>query len=280
MRVRIAIGFALCMLIGCLPDPLAVDGVPQLRPQIVVSSQVIADQSVVILLTKSVGALEADDDSDIEALLEQIAINDAIVILSSRDFLDTLTWSEQGTYSSVAVPLTAGTEFTLSVKSPSMGSVTATTTVFAKVSFESLEARLYDNGYDTLAEVSFSFNDPPGENFYMFNVQRITQELDVEDLLNPRLFTELFEFHQGDGQLRHANLRVYAGRDFMPNDTLAFFLANVSEQYHSFIKQRQDSRFNFADFLGEPANYPTNITGGLGFFNLYLPDVRILRLEE
>jgi hypothetical protein len=280
MRIYIVIGFVLIMLAACLPEPLAVDGVPQLRPQMVVSSQVITDQSVVILLTKSVGALEADEDSDVEALLEQIAINDATVIISSGNFLDTLTFLEQGTYGSAPVPLTEGAEFLLRVESPSMGTVTAATRVMAQVEFQSIEARLYDNGFDTLAEVNFSFLDPPGENYYMFNVQRVTDELEVEDLLNPRLFTELFEHHGPEGQLRNANLRVFAGRDFMPNDTLAFFLSNLSKPYYNFMQLRLDSRFNFADFLGEPANYPTNITGGLGFFNLYIPDVRILRLEE
>ena len=47
-----------------LPDPLEVDDIPVVKPQIVVSSQIVPDQSLVVLLTKTFGALGANDDSD------------------------------------------------------------------------------------------------------------------------------------------------------------------------------------------------------------------------
>jgi hypothetical protein len=83
-----------------------------------------------------------------------------------------------------------------------------------------------------------------------------------------------------DGQLRANELKVFMRRDFVPGDTLVIFLSNISEEYYKFIQLRLDSRFNFAEFLGEPANYPTNIKGGLGFFNLYIPHVEILILND
>ena len=49
---------------GCLPEPLDVDGIPVVKPQIVVSTQIIPDQSLIVLLTKTFGALDASDDSD------------------------------------------------------------------------------------------------------------------------------------------------------------------------------------------------------------------------
>lgn len=268
------------MFTSCLPDSLPVDDIPQLKPKIVVSSQILPDQSVVIFLTKSVGALDASDSSDPEELLQQIAINDAVVIIYNDELSDTLTFIGNGLYSGNSIDFQEEETYWLKVESPSMGSVSSSTEVKTQVLFESVEGRIYDNGYDTLADIEYSFVDPPGKNYYMVNVQRYYSELEVEDLLNPRIFTHLETDTGFDGQLRYNEILVFGGRDFFPGDTVGVFLSNISQPYYDFIEVRLDSRFNFADFLGEPANYPTNINGGLGFFNLHIPDVRILVLEE
>src|SRR3990170_7404578 len=70
---------------GCLPEPLDVQGIPVVKPQIVVSTQIIPDQSVVVLLTKTFGALDASDDSDLEELLKQIAVDDASVTITGPE---------------------------------------------------------------------------------------------------------------------------------------------------------------------------------------------------
>lgn len=268
------------MITSCLPDPLPVDDIPQLKPKIVVSSQILPDQSIVIFLTKSIGALDASDNSDPDELLQQIAINDAVVIIYNDEISDTLTFIGSGLYSGNSIDFQEEKTYSLKVESPSMGSVSSSTEVKRQVLFESVEGRIYDNGYDTLADIAYSFVDPPGKNYYMVNVQRYYSELEAEDLLNPRIFTHLETDNHFEGQLRSNEILVFGGRDFFPGDTVGVFLSNISQPYYDFIEVRLDSRFNFADFLGEPANYPTNISGGLGFFNLHIPDVRILVLEE
>jgi hypothetical protein len=266
-------------LASCIPDPLLVDEIPQLKPKIVVSTQMASDQTVLILLTKSIGALDASGDTDIEQLLEQITINDAQVIIYNDSFADTLIFTGNGLYASAAIDFNEGDAYKLSVESPTMGKVTSTTQVKGQVTFESIEGNIYDTGYDTLAEIRYSFNDPQGRNFYMVNVQRITSEAEPDDFLNPRIFTSLMHDATFDQQTYFEKLKVFGGRDYVPGDTLGVFLSNISEEYYDFIELRLDSRFSFADFLGEPANYPTNVMGGLGYFNLYIPDVRILILE-
>ena len=270
----------LALLISCLPEPLPVDEVPQLKPKIVVSTQLTSDQSLVILLTKSVGALEASEDSDPEELLDQIAVDDASVTLHHADLTYSLTRVSSGLYTSGQIPLEAGDEYTLLVESPTMGTVRASTIVQGKVSFDFLEAQIFYTGYDTLAEVFYGFNDPVGKNFYMFNFQRITSDVEPEDILNPELFTALLNDRSFEGNGYSTQERIVARRDFVPGDTVGIFLSNISKEYFDFMQVRIDSRFNFSDFLGEPANYPSNVEGGLGFFNLYIPDVRILELKE
>ena len=47
-----ALTFGITLTLGaCLPDPLEVNGLPVVKPEIVVSTQIIPDQSLVVLLT-------------------------------------------------------------------------------------------------------------------------------------------------------------------------------------------------------------------------------------
>jgi hypothetical protein len=280
----VLVGIALGSMLfwSCIPDPLEVRGVPGVNPQIVVSSQILSDQSLVVLLTKSFGALDASDDSDPEELLDQLAINDAIVILTGNAGTDTLTFISSGIYGGLTRPLQGEQRYTLQVKSPTMGEVTASTIAKNPVRFDEIEAGLIFNGFDdTLAQVTYKLTDLPGRNFYMLNVQRIRRESLERQLLNPRAFIRLVTDESFDGTEYSERFRVFP-TDFSDGDTLAVYLSNISEEYYRFMKLRVDNRFSFVEFLGEPINYPTNVVGGKGFFNLYLPDIRtfILSAEE
>ncbi len=266
-------------LTSCLPEPLEVDNIPKVKSQIVVSSQIIPNQSVLILLTKTVGALDASNDSDPQDLIEQIAVNDAVVTIASRLGTDTLLFLQNGVYGGVQIPLVVGEAYELHVKSESLGEVKATTTVQSQIDFESLNVELFYNGFDdTLAQVTYSIKDPDDLNYYMVNVQEVEQEDAVENLINPRAFTRIFDDANFNGTEYGEVFRVFP-RDYKPGDTVAVSLANISKPYFDFMKLRIDNRFSFVEFLGEPINYPTNVQGGKGFFNLYVPDVQVFVLE-
>lgn len=264
----------LLMLLSCLPDPLEVGTMPRARAQLVVSSLIIPDQSVLVLLTRSFGALEASDDTDPEALLEFIAVNDATVVLEGPEGRDTLQSLGNGIYGSAIIPLKAGEQYHLFVNSPEFGEVQATTEVKRKVNFAEAEAELFYTEFgDTLAQITYNFNDPPEKNWYMINVQEVEQEDFVENLINPRAFTIMLPDKDFNGLTYGERFRVFP-RDYQPGDTIALSLSNISEEYYAFMKLRIDNRFTFVDFVSEPVNYPSNVVGGKGFFNLYLPDVR------
>lgn len=264
---------------GCLPDPLDVDGIPVIKPQLVVSTQIIPDQSIVVLLTKTFGALEASDQSDPEALLNEIAVDDATVTITGPAGVYTLQSLDHGVYGGIVIPFEAGEEYELKVSSESLGEVTAVTTVKPQVSFEAITAELYFTGFDdTLAQVTHQFKDAIGENWYMLNVQHIEGDELVEDLLNPGAFTRLLDDVNFEGQEYGETFRVFP-RDFSPGDTISVSLSNISEDYYDFMQLRLDNRFSFIEYLSEPINYPSNIKGGKGFFNLYVPDIRFFVLE-
>jgi hypothetical protein len=268
------------VLLSCIPDPLEIDGIPVVKPEIVVSTQIIPDRSLLVLLTKTFGALDGVNDSVPDAFLEQIVVSDAIVTISGPQSLDTLIALGDGVYGGIFIPFAENEEYTLRVISESLGEVNATTTVKPMIAFDAIQADLYYNGFDdTLAQITHRIIDPSGANWYMLNVQEVEREDIIENIINPRAFTRLVEDSGFDGGAYEETFRVVP-RDYSPGDTIAVSLSNISEEYYDFVKLRLDNRFSLVEFLGEPINYPSNVKGGKGFFNLYIPDVRFFVLEE
>jgi hypothetical protein len=264
---------------SCIPDPLDVHNVPKLEQKIVVSSQMIPGEAVAVLLTKSIGALDASDDSDPLALLAQIIIEDADVRIAGNGSSYPLAYLGNGLYGAISVPLVAGQQYTLYVNSPAFGAVTATTIVKPLVTFEDVSAVISVNGRDTLASISYEFNDVAGRNWYMINAQHITREDFEERVLNPRITTKMMDDTGFEGGTKQDNFKILFD-EVKPGDTIAVMLSNIDEDYYNFMKLREDTRFGLAAAVGEPINYPTNVVGGLGFFNLYVPDVRLFTLDE
>ena len=269
---------ALMMIGGCTPDPLEVNNIPVLQPHIVVSAQVVPDQSIAVLLTKSIGALDAGDSSDAQNLLARVLVTDATVTIDHDGKHDTLIYLGDGVYGSVNIPIISGHTYILNATSPTVGSITSATQAQEIVKFQDVNAALYKDEYDTTAFVDYSLMDLPGKNFYMINVQRISTRKDLNDLLNPRLFTQVMTDDHFNGQLFKEEFKVLFQR-YWPDDTVAVSLTNISGDYYQYVKRRIDNRFSAISFATEPFNYPTNVKGGYGFFNIQQPDVRVFVLE-
>lgn len=265
---------------SCLPEPLEVKDLPTVKPEIVVASQIIPNQSLVVLLTRTFSALDASEDSDPEEVLEQIAVNDAVVTLSGPQGLYSLEQIDNGVYGGTFIPFEEGATYTLNVESASLGEVHATTTVQRTVPFDEISAELYYNGFgDTLAQITYALTDPLETNHYMITVQEVEQEDAVRNILNPGAYTRIYDDTGINGEQFGEQFRVFP-RDYAPGDTIAVSLSNISQEYFEFMQLRIDNRITFIEFLSEPVNYPSNVVGGKGFFNLYVPDTRVFVFEQ
>jgi hypothetical protein len=265
-------------LTSCIPDPLDVDGLQSVKPQIVVSTQIIPDESLVVLLTRSFGALDAHEDSDAETILRQIAVNDAVVIIQSENSSDTLSFLGNGAYGGTQISFTPGVEYTLLAESESLGKITATTDVKPKISFSNVStSMMIDEFSDTITYVSYDFADPPGKNWYLLNIIKVNRAEIIENVLDPREYTRLISNNTADEEQYFDTIQL--SNRFSPGDTIAVYLSNVNEDYFDFMELRRDSRFSLVEYISEPVNYPTNVQGGKGFFNLYLPDIELKVLE-
>ncbi len=265
------------LMTGCIPDPLPVSNIVKPETKVVVSSQIVPGIGLVVFATKSVGALEAGNNSDPEVLLQQIAITNATVSLSHKGATQSFQNLGNGLYGSPNASFSAGDEYTLKVTTTDLGTVNAATKVPQRVPFASVDVKPYRVGYDSLLQVDYSLNDPPGKNFYMISVQKFSQKQDLQSIINPRLFLHLTDDTEFDGKLYQNSFRTLF-RSFSKGDSVSVMLASVAEDYYKFLKLRND-RFRFSEFSSEPLNYPSNVQGGYGYFNLHVPDARIFVVE-
>jgi hypothetical protein len=269
---------SLLVLASCIPDPLELKEIPVVQPEIVVATQMAGDSSVVVLLTRTFSALEGSKDMDPEEFFKKIVVNDALVTISGPGGTDTLSFRENGIYGGLGTPLLEGRTYELHVKSETLGTVSSTARVQAQVKMKLVEADLYYEGLDdTLAVVDYRFQDPSEENHYLLNVQKVEGENLLGNAINPETYTMLFDDSDFNGESYEENFTFFPA-DFATGDTIAVSLANISREYYQFMELRAEKRLNFLEFLSEPANYPSNIKGGKGFFSLYVPDVRLLVL--
>ncbi len=264
---------------SCIPDPLVLEEVPSVRPEIVVATQMVGSRSVLVSLTKTFSALEVGVDKEPEEFLRKLAINDASITISGPRGGDSLSFEENGIYLGENLSLQAGETYELLVVSEEIGTVTATTTVQPQVDFTNVSADLYYEGLDdTLAVVSYEFDDPRETNWYMVNIQKVG-EANLTNFVNPEAYTLLFEDEEFNGE-QYKESYTFFPDGYVPGDTVLVSLSNISQDYFQFMKLRTEDRLSFLEFLSEPANYPSNVTGGKGFFNLYFPDVRVIAFER
>lgn len=263
---------------SCMPEPLDIDDLDLPPTRIVVSSMILPDQSVAVLLTRSIGALEASDESDPRELISEIAINDATVTLTVGGEEYPLSLLQDGVYQGIGIPLVAGLECHLRVVSESHGEVNASTTVQAPIYFDTVKAEPYINPHNQYwAEVTYTINDPPTPNYYLLNVQKAKRKDLVENILKPEAYTRQVEDKSFNAQEFSEMFRA-VHKNFYPGDSLEVSLSNVSLDYFRYVGMRLENRLELVEVFSEPVYYPTNVRGGRGFFTLHLTDVRVVVL--
>lgn len=269
------------LLASCKPEPIEVKNIPIVDPEIVVSSQILPGQILLVWLSRTFGALEVREGSNPEEVLKSIVVNDALVTLTGPAGTDTLMLLEEGIYRSPRIAFKAGESYELRVKSETLGEVKAVSSVEDQVVFQSLEGKLsYDFYDDPLLNISYSIQDPLEKNQYMINAHKFTGDSAsiIRNVFNPKTSTLLLDDTEFNG-LAYENFFDFSPPGYEAGDTVLVSLSNISEEYYQFMELRMENRLDFIQFLSDPVNFPTNVAGGKGFFNLHLPDFRTLIVD-
>lgn len=274
------------LLLSCTPEPVFVE-IDQLEPRVVVFSQVIPQEVTTILLTSTFGGLEYNEeegDSLTDGFLNNLLVTGAEVTVSYRNVTERLEEVQPGSgvYVSGDTPQFPNEEYRLDVVTADGRILSATNLMLPQIGFTRVEPVLVKRTTDTLVTVEFEISDPPGDNRYMINyfLPRVPLTGGISALNgangNRKKTVLIDDAAFTDG--------VFTGvtelPEFLPTDTLVVTLSNISEPYYRFLQARE-SADNFLSLLTrEPVSSPTNVVGGLGFFNTHFPEIRTYNLRE
>jgi hypothetical protein len=270
--------------LGCLPEPIPIE-LDQLEPAPVVWSQVLPGDGLLIYFARSFGALELNESSggelDTQALLSQVLVQDGIVTLEYDQQVDTLLKVADGVFTSFTTPLIENEEYYLRVEDYSNGDVatsTATLLPFVDIYDLTTETINQDDSSKTV-RVHYKFEDLPGASWYQINYySRFSNPVDIQDptelagvSLTQILSDQTFEStsHEGSFQL-----------DWLTQDTVFVSINAISQDYYEYLALRERGGSFFTQVVQEPINYPSNVIGGYGFFNLAIPDFDFVVIED
>lgn len=286
MRYIITISTAILLLLtSCLPEPIETE-IEQAESKIVVSSQVIPGNFMLVTVSRSFSALEGSYGADLDQEdLDQFLVKDAIVVLSYANRVDTLINSPDapGVYASLLRLEDANQTFELYVYDPkTKESVTANSTMLDRVNLETVTATtsiapLID---DTIYTMNYTFTDPPEDNWYVVNVfdpNNLQVSFNFLGNESDQVYTQLVSDQSYDGSTIEFSSEII-GYDF--KDTVTVMFSNISESYFRFLDARQRGGGIISSVTGEPINHPTNVQGGYGYFNTHNPSLTQVILDE
>lgn len=285
--------FSISSFFGCRPEPLTIELEP-FEDQVVVFSQVIPGEFMTILLTRTISALdfsEEEGDSVNQDFLNSLLETGAEVTISYRDVIDTLfeipsgLGMGTGVYISVETPQYINEEYELKVVTQAGKTLTANSVMLPLVEFDEVLPNIERTADDTLVTVDFKITDLPGDNWYMLNFYTNgdgnQQGVDLNSFFNSGSNilkkTELISDAAFEGNIYEGTVEL---PDVSPTDSMVVTISNINETYFKFLEVRKTSSNFFTEITKEPISAPTNVEGGLGFFNTHFPDLEFFDLND
>lgn len=269
----------ICLFQSCIPEALEVKNIPKADEQWVVSSLLDGSGSVKLALTKSFGALDAGSNSSPATVVRQVLVPDAEVSIEYYGRKVPFASDFQGFYVSDEIDQIFSADYKLVVHDPKTGkTATSVTRLNPTVYFSSLKTTLEPNSIDTFMRVEYEFRDERGPNWYAINVQKYERDLFASFTEN-QPYTHLIPHNEEkDGEIIEDDFVAIFNGFYDPGDSVLVSLSNISKEYYDYLEIKGNRRLS-VNFLTEPFNFPTNIEGGYGFFNLHFvnSEIKVLR---
>lgn len=289
--IKIALlGIVSILCYQCTPDPIDIE-IPEREPQIVVASQVVPDNVIAVALTKTIGALdfsETEGDTVDTNLIDQIVVGGANVTVSYSGQTDELFEVIPGFYTSLNTLQVPNEAYTLNIETADGKSLSSTSRMLPQVAFADVMPNILRTEEDTIVRLEYAINDPAEQNWYMLNIYRQTEETEIDSLSaefnnilslgnNSNTTTILLSDQIFENPKHEDIVELF---NFEPTDIIIVTLSNISEDYYNFLSLRKTSESLLTEITKEPINYPTNIEGGIGFFNTHFPDLTGFDLND
>ena len=262
------------------PQPLTLD---EAETKLVISSQIIPNQIMVVTVSKSFGALSFNSDNGdtlTDELINQLLVSNGIVTVSYQGITDTLfaVPNTPGVYASLNTPQFLNTQYTLNVHDPETGlSVNSSEFMLEQAQIDSVSGLKGQTAGVDYIDVNLKFPDLNGTNWYMANIYTTSDDTlttSTDPFNNNSVPTQTVLFEQADftNNYLDSTIRIFD----WTQDTLFVSVSNISEGYYTYLRQRERGGNIFTSVVGEPINYSTNINGGYGYFTTHYPNGRML----
>jgi hypothetical protein len=279
---------ALALVFGCKPDPTELE-IPQAPEKIVVASQQIEGNVLVMVFTKSFGALEHKTVSPGSPLPEELLIQNASVQLAGGGQSISLQEISPGVYATETLTGINYASYTIQVNHPESGlSVESQAQMLPKVALDTFGV-LPVAGTNNQYVLHYAFTDIPSQqNWYVVNYYTKDNArdsfpgnpLDV-DYIAKRLLEQRLEFDLiSEADIVNGGYQITKRFTNNQLDTFGIALSNISQGYYEFLKAQQKYGSLTNKLRGEVVNMPTNISNGYGYFNLHTPDAHVIRIER
>lgn len=276
------------LALGCKPDPTELE-IPQAPEKIVVASQQVEGNILVMVLSKSFGALEQKTVSPDAPLPEELLIQNAIVNLTGNGQSISLQEVSPGVYATESMIHQPYSTFTLQVNHSESGqSIEAQTSMLPKVTLDTFGVKPI-SGTSNEYLLHYAFTDIPGiSNWYVVNFYTKDNArdsfpgnpLDV-DYIAKRLLEQRLDFDLiSEKDLVNGRYEITKKFTNKQLDSLGIALSNISQGYYEFLRAQQKYASLTNKLRGEVVNMPTNINNGYGYFNLHTPDAHLVRIER
>ena len=275
---------------ACRPEPLILT-LPDSEQQVVVFSQLIPNQVITLALTKTINSLEfSEEEGDTlnNDLVNSLLVQNADVTITFEGRTEDLFEIAPGIYTSINTPQRAGVDYHLQIITEEGDTVSSTSTMLERVGFDTIFPIIQREENDTTVYIEYEFTDPPEDNWYMLNFYKRLNEDEADSLsldlnnffsrgLNVETFTLLlndqsFEDNTPSGMIELVEVE--------PTDSLVITISNINEQYHQFLEAQRRSGNFLSQLTREPIAFPTNVEGGLGFFNTHFPEIAAFDLNN
>lgn len=271
-------------LVSCAPEPIDID-IPQAETKLVVYSQALPDQALLLTLSKSFSALSSpnedgfldstNQDSINNSFLNQFLVDNATITIQGADYNDTLIRVTKGVFLAPFFPFTPGNSYQLNAYDPVTGfSISSNATTLPIIGFESVSAKR-GKGKDSLEiTLSYQVQDVPGDNYYLINIY--TDSIPQSNFFSFDAPTDGRSISFSDREFPQGQVKDEEKFEVYGSDTLVVSITNISKDYFEFLEARKRSGNSF---LSEPVEYPSNIVNGYGYFNIHAPSISVIEIQ-
>lgn len=287
VKILLVVFIAFSGWYACLPPPVDIDVKPA-DPRLVIASQVIGTNGLIVGLTRSYSPLDTSGQQDTigQDLLSQILVENAIVTVSYQSSVDTLVMVAPGMYLNLAVPMIDGEAYTIRASDPATGlEVWAVTNLQPRRNFDTVYPLIRRQNGDTSVYFHYKITDVFGEeNYYVVNfVKKVTggSGFDLSSVFgtgNNQLLTEFELFDDQAFQNYQLEKETWVP-SLGQHDTAAAVLSQITKGYYEFLTAFKRSNSIFNQLTGEPITYPTNVNNGHGYFTLHRQDAHLFDLN-